>query len=101
MTKEWKAGDRSWQLKYGFKDVDQGYKFCEEEFASEAEALERAEAVLRGTTVEQVSIVKWSHQANMPGCLPAVRAYSLSLSNYALVDDAMVEKPIDIHGRSY
>lgn len=97
MTREWKAGDRSWQVKGGYRDAEGKYQNFEAEFASEAEAMASVETVLLLGTMEEVAVVKWSHQHNMPGCLPAVRAYSLSLTTYRLVDGELAEKPINIH----
>lgn len=66
------------------------------EYDDEQEAKDAALHALRTMNVDQVTIVGWRHERNMPGCLPEVRAYSVSMTVYKLV-----ENPVDIHGYCY
>lgn len=99
--RNWDAGDRSYMLQYGYKDEAGTFRFYDPEFASEEKAMAEVKYLLGLGQVEQVSVIKWRHEHNLPGALPLIVAKSLSLTVYKLVDGEVAEKPVDIFSSCY
>lgn len=89
----------SYQIKWYDPTKEGNARFCEDEFGDEAEALAATKDILVRKVSEQVSIVRWHHTYNNPGCLPEIRSNCCSLTNYNLSEDGeLVINPINIFG---
>jgi hypothetical protein len=94
----WGPGDRTYSV-----EVYRGWTktSVREEFLREADAMAFVRKMLGYGDVEQATVIKWTHQQNLPQALPPVVAKSCSMTVYTWEDEDTGElkaKEIDIFG---
>lgn len=98
---KWGPNDRTFSVEWFHARTKESKR---EEYLREADALQAVRRALRFYDVEQVTVVKWVHQQNLPNALPPVVAKSCAMTVYTWEDEdleTLKPKEVDIFGICY